>query len=156
MEKHGIDILYAAQIFENPVLTKADKRMDYGEGRWISLGVIENECFIVVHTERKDVTRPIAAWKGGRLSTTNIKPASLESIKKMTAVGKVLHPSTTPVDEELPDDFWTDAVVVEPKAVKSAHLKIDAEVFDFFKRQGKGHLTRMQDVLKAYVRARRR
>jgi uncharacterized DUF497 family protein len=41
--------------------------MGYGEERWISLGVIENECFIVVHTERKDVTRPIAAWKGGRV-----------------------------------------------------------------------------------------
>jgi uncharacterized protein (DUF4415 family) len=90
------------------------------------------------------------------LSTTNIKRASLEHIKKMTAEGKVLHPSTTPVGEELPDDFWADAVVVEPKAVKSVHLKIDAEVFDFFKRQGKGHLTRMQDVLKPYVRAKRR
>ncbi|MGO4566162.1 BrnT family toxin [Rhizobium sp. 2YAF20] len=39
--------------------------MDYGQERWISLGVIKNECFIVVHTKRKDVTRLIAGM-GGR------------------------------------------------------------------------------------------
>lgn len=35
------------------------------------------------------------------------------------------------------------------------HLKLDPEVFEFFKAGGKGHLTRMQNVLAAYVRARR-
>jgi len=33
------------------------------------------------------------------------------------------------------------------------HLKLDPDVFAFFKQQGKGHITRMQDVLKAYVKA---
>ncbi len=28
-----------------------------------------------------------------------------------------------------------------------------AEVFDFFQKGGKGHLTRMQNVLRAYVKA---
>jgi len=37
-------------------------------------------------------------------------------------------------------------------APHSVHLKLDPEVFDFFKRKGKGHLTRMQDGLKACVR----
>jgi len=36
---------------------------------------------------------------------------------------------------------------------KSVHLKLEPEVFDFFKSQGKGHLTKMQEVLKAYVTA---
>jgi uncharacterized protein len=50
--EHGIDLLVAAQIFEGPVLTKIDERADYGEVRLISLGLVGNECFIVVHTRR--------------------------------------------------------------------------------------------------------
>ncbi len=56
--------------------------------------------------------------------------------------------------EELPDDFWEKAVVVEPPP-RSVHLKLDPEVFHFFKAGGKGHLTRMQNVLKAYVKAQK-
>jgi uncharacterized protein (DUF4415 family) len=56
--------------------------------------------------------------------------------------------------EELPDDFWENAVVVAPRTVPtSVHLLVEPEVFAFFKSQGKGHITRMQNVLKAYVRA---
>jgi BrnA antitoxin of type II toxin-antitoxin system len=57
--------------------------------------------------------------------------------------------------EDLGPNFWANAHVVEPKEPKSVHLKLDPEVFDYFKGQGKGHLTRMQEVLKAYVRAHR-
>lgn len=64
-EKHGVDILHAALIFENQILTKPDTRRDYGEDRYISLGMVDDEVFIVVHTERDGVTRLITAWKGG-------------------------------------------------------------------------------------------
>ncbi|TXR49829.1 BrnT family toxin [Phyllobacterium endophyticum] len=66
-QKHGVDLLYAALIFRGPVLTKRDDRADYGEERFISLGMVEDECFIVVHTSRNEVTRLITAWKGGQL-----------------------------------------------------------------------------------------
>jgi uncharacterized protein (DUF4415 family) len=55
-------------------------------------------------------------------------------------------------DDRLPAEFWDSAEAVAPPKT-SVHLKLDPEVFDFFKRGGKGHLTRMQNVLKAYVRA---
>jgi uncharacterized DUF497 family protein len=66
IEERDLDILYAALIFEGPVLTWIDDRRDYGERRLISLGVVEREAFTVVHTERSGVTRLITAWKGGR------------------------------------------------------------------------------------------
>jgi uncharacterized protein len=66
LAKHGVDLLYAALIFEGPVLTRIDDRQDYGEERLISLGLVGDECFVVVHTRRKDVIRLITAWKGGR------------------------------------------------------------------------------------------
>ncbi|WP_201776110.1 BrnA antitoxin family protein [Devosia geojensis] len=43
--------------------------------------------------------------------------------------------------------------MIDHHAPTSVHLKLEPEVFDFFKSQGKGHITRMQNVLKAYVRA---
>lgn len=66
IEKHGVDMVYAALIFEGPVLTVVDDRMDYGEVREISLGMVEDEVFVVVHTQRSEVTRIISGWKGGR------------------------------------------------------------------------------------------
>ena len=66
IRERGVDLLYAAQIFEGEVLTRIDDREDYGEIRMISLGMIEDECFVVVHTRREDTTRLITAWKGGR------------------------------------------------------------------------------------------
>ena len=51
IEERGVDILYAALIFEGPVLTKPDNRRDYGEQRKISIGMVGDECFVVVHTE---------------------------------------------------------------------------------------------------------
>lgn len=64
--KHGVDMLYAALIFENEVLTKRDTRKDYSEKRFISLGMVDGEPYIVVHTERNGKIRLITAWKGGR------------------------------------------------------------------------------------------
>jgi len=66
IRKRGVDMLYAALIFEGDVLTRLDDRVDYGEERLISLGTVEDECFVVVHTERNGVIRLITAWKGGR------------------------------------------------------------------------------------------
>lgn len=66
LEERGVDILYAAGIFEGEVVTRIDNRSGYGEVRMISLGLVEDECFVVVHTERNGVTRLITAWKGGR------------------------------------------------------------------------------------------
>ena len=39
------------------MLTVADDRMDYGEVREISLGLVEGEPFLVVHKRRGEVTR---------------------------------------------------------------------------------------------------
>lgn len=69
--------------------------------------------------------------------------------------GELFHDSEAPEGPDLPDSFWENAVWVDPESKTSVHLKLDAEVFAFFKQQGKGHITRMQDVLRAYVKAQK-
>ncbi|HEY8575761.1 MAG TPA: BrnA antitoxin family protein [Devosia sp.] len=81
------------------------------------------------------------------------KRISLDELRRMKDAGEIQHNPNAPEGPELGEDFWANAVLVPPRSSKSVHLKLDAEVFEFFKRQGKGHITRMQDVLKAYVKA---
>ena len=65
-KERGVDILYAALIFEGKTLQRVDDREDYGETRFISLGLIDEVPYVVVHTQREERTRIITAWKGGR------------------------------------------------------------------------------------------
>lgn len=66
-------------------------------------------------------------------------------------------PDRTRVDApdgpELGVEFWKRAKLVMPESRKSVHLRVDAEVFDWFKAQGKGHLTRMNAVLRSFYEA---
>ena len=66
IDKHGVDFQLAALIFEGFVSTYVDDRYDYGEERLISLGMVDDDCYVVVHTERNGIVRIISAWKGGR------------------------------------------------------------------------------------------
>nr|WP_213685671.1 BrnT family toxin [Roseicyclus sp.] len=66
LKKHGVDFVFAALIFEGPVLTKIDDRNDYGETRCISVGLVDEVAYVVVHTSRGEHTRLISAWLGGQ------------------------------------------------------------------------------------------
>ena len=60
-------------------------------------------------------------------------------------------PEAAPESEE----FWKNAVLVGPDRKASVQLRVDAEVLHWFKAQGKGHLTRMNAVLRAYYEAQK-
>ncbi|MGB7150569.1 MAG: BrnA antitoxin family protein [Terriglobales bacterium] len=48
------------------------------------------------------------------------------------------------------------ARVAMPSGKTSVHLRIDSDVFEWFKKQAEGHLTRMNAVLRAYIDAQKR
>jgi uncharacterized protein (DUF4415 family) len=75
----------------------------------------------------------------------------------MKEKGELFHDPNAPEGENLGPDFWAKANVEGPRKPRSVHLKLEPEVFEFFHRQsgGKGHLTKMQKVLKAYADAHR-
>lgn len=91
------------------------------------------------------------------MSNPTMRRASLADIKRMRDRGELFHDPNAPEGESLGPEFWAGAQVETPKRAKSVHLRIDPDVFDFFYREskGKGHLTRMQNVLKAYAKAKR-
>jgi uncharacterized DUF497 family protein len=62
LRKHGLDFADAPEIFESPMLVRLDERVDYGEDRWIGVGVVQGRIVVVAFTERADgeVTRIIS------------------------------------------------------------------------------------------------
>ncbi|WP_202615451.1 hypothetical protein [Rhizobium deserti] len=90
------------------------------------------------------------------MTDQDIRKASLAEIRAMKDTGKVASRSSAVEAEDLGAEFWAKAELVSPEK-RSVHLKIENEVFDFFYEEtnGKGHLTKMQNVLRAYMRARK-
>jgi len=67
IENHGIDFLDAALIFENPTIEAIDDRVDYGELRWVALGLSGEAVLHVVYTWRgESIIRIISARKANR------------------------------------------------------------------------------------------
>ncbi|MFH1038516.1 MAG: BrnA antitoxin family protein [PVC group bacterium] len=54
---------------------------------------------------------------------------------------------------KLDKSFFESAQLRMPKRKKSVSLRLDPEVLDWFKHEGKGYQTRINAVLRAYVEA---
>jgi uncharacterized protein (DUF4415 family) len=81
---------------------------------------------------------------------------SLSEIKRKIARGASKTRADAPEAAPIGEEFWKRARIVMPSGKTSVHLRIDNDVFDWFKRQGNGHLTRMNAVLRSYVEAQKR
>lgn len=57
LKKHGIDFTDAEKIFSGVTLTAEDTREAYGERRFLTLGLLDDQVVSVTHTERSDDIR---------------------------------------------------------------------------------------------------
>lgn len=79
IDKHRIDFDDAIDIFLNPILVKKDTRRDYGEDRFLALGIARGVALYVVFTDKPDgAIRIISAWKGGSRAKRIYRAALLE------------------------------------------------------------------------------
>lgn len=54
--KHGFSFANAPEMFTALLLSELDDRMDYGEDRWIGIGILRGRITVIVYTERDDET----------------------------------------------------------------------------------------------------
>ncbi len=80
---------------------------------------------------------------------------SLSDIGALRKLGQDQTSADAPEAESLGADFWKSAKVTMPAEKTSVHLRLDSDVVEWFRSHGKGHLTRMNAVLKAYVQAQK-
>jgi uncharacterized protein (DUF4415 family) len=73
----------------------------------------------------------------------------------MREQGKDRTRANAPEATSLGAEFWRSARVVMPVGKTSIHLRLDSDVVAWFRAHGKGHLTRMNAVLRAYVEAQK-
>ena len=63
LRKHGIDFADADKIFRGLTLTAEDDREAYGERRFLTLGLLDDQVVSVAHTERGNEIRIISIRK---------------------------------------------------------------------------------------------
>ena len=64
IEKHGLDFADAYKVFEAPMMVGLDKRKEYGENRWISIGLLDNtRVVVIVFTEPEEDTIRVISFR---------------------------------------------------------------------------------------------
>ncbi len=72
LRKHAIPFDYAVRIFlDNNRLERVDNRTDYGETRWITIGLVNDQEIAVSYTLRNETIRIISARKAERHEREN-------------------------------------------------------------------------------------
>lgn len=66
--KHGVGFHLARRVFEDAFGAELlDDREDYGEERWIRIGMVDGTILLVVYTERSGRRRIISARRATKL-----------------------------------------------------------------------------------------
>lgn len=123
---------------------------DYGEIREISIGTIESVVIVTVtHTEREGIIRIISAKncnsKRKKRIRMNISAKRLKEIESIP--DEDIDTSDIP---ELDEHFWEKAKLIKPITKQAISLRIDNDVLEWFKNQGKGYQSLMNAVLRSY------
>ena len=80
--------------------------------------------------------------------------ADLSRIRRVTDAE--IRRTSPPELANLPADFWDEAEVVAPTAKRAISLRLDEDVLDWFRRSGPRYQTRMNAVLRMYVKRMRK
>ena len=76
----------------------------------------------------------------------NISPKGLKELENIP--DEAIDTSDIP---ELENNFWENAKMVEPITKQSISIRLDSDVLEWFKSQGKGYQTSINNVLRTYV-----
>ncbi|MGH7517294.1 MAG: BrnT family toxin [Gemmatimonadales bacterium] len=166
LRKHGVDFLNAVRIFEGPVLERQDRRLDYGETRFVALGRVEDAVLAVVWTPRGSAFRIISArgqteMKKRRIVKYNPRRqkdrTDWDRLRRQTdediARAVASDPDAAPIMDEA---WWREARLVLPATKVPVSVRLDRDVLEWFKQQGPRYQSRINAVLRAFMEARRK
>ena len=85
------------------------------------------------------------------MTRSDIRTASLDELRRMDEAGLLERNRSTPAGDDLGDAFWSSASLTPPRGKTSVQLTLDANVVNFFGRDGEDAAERMIRVLEAYA-----
>lgn len=107
----------------------------------LSLYTQEEKKISVLYPREKQ-----APWKGRNImSTSRERQKQIKKIKDQD-----IDYSDIP---ELNEEWFKKARIVMPKKKKAISLRLDQDIFEWFKSQGKGYQTKINAILRAYMNA---
>ena len=71
IRKHGIDFIGIEGVFAGTTVTMLDDRYDYGEPRFVTLGLLKGRVVVIAHTETAEVIRIISVRKATKNEEAN-------------------------------------------------------------------------------------
>ena len=80
--------------------------------------------------------------------------ADLSRLRRMTDAD--VRRTSPPELAKLPESFWDEAELVVPNSKRAISLRLDEDVLDWFRRSGPRYQTRMNAVLRLYVKRMKR
>jgi uncharacterized DUF497 family protein len=63
IRKHRIDFVTVERVLAGETVSYLDERFEYGETRFVTLGLLDGNVVVVVHTMSEDVIRVISVRK---------------------------------------------------------------------------------------------
>jgi len=141
-------------MFQGALLVRPDTREEYGESRWIGIGMIRHRIAVVAFAEGAEETvRIISVRKATHNERSNTRKHSRTNWKRVDRLkDEEIDYSEVP---QLGPDFFTGAVRW-PGKKKQITLRLDPDVLAFFRKHGKGYQTTINAVLRKYVEGRKR
>jgi len=158
-EKHGISLVAAADIDLDSAIVVEDRRIDYGETRFIAYGPIKGRLYVFWFTMRGDVLRAIGqiVGKGSGMANRDKKPADVSP----EVWASVDVPEATDAEfatakafkQVFPAQYksWKKKKMGPPPvATPKVHIgfRLAADVVDAVRASGRGYNARVEKVLR--------
>jgi uncharacterized DUF497 family protein len=67
LKKHHLDLADVEKVFGRATFTFEDRRFDYGEQRWITMGLLGLTVVVIVHTETEEEIHAISMRKAEKV-----------------------------------------------------------------------------------------
>lgn len=99
-------------------------------------------------SEERIVRRTLGDVRGDRTDWARVDAMTEEEIDAAARSDPDAQPTT--------EEDWAEAVVILPGPKQLVCLRIDRDILDWFRVQGRGYQTRMNAVLRAYMEAQER
>jgi len=165
--KHGISFDIACRVFDDPNALVEQDRIEDGELRWQTLGMVDSIVLLLVaHTvefeddEQDEAIRIISAHRANRRRDCAMKKVVKQTLKPLTAkqrreIAALASMPDAKIDYSdippLKDRFWKHAVrnpFYRPLK-QQLTVRLDADVVAWLREKGKGYHTRINAVLRA-------